>query len=250
MSESETPRTMGQQAGRRSWAEPWKIKMVEPLEVRTPDQRREALDEAGYNTFLLRSDDVYIGSLQGSTGFFDGRIDQPRIYNRSLSAAEVASFTDDKCKNRQRTLECVESPELCNTTYNSADGYHCSYGKYDDPQNTDYSDPAKDGTGICCPKDQRAAWDPVAGWSCDPRDTCGVGSGDDCEVAITDNKTEWLASKANGTPLSNACNSQVPNLHEDPTETTDPEGSQACCYVPKNGVTGYWYKDGNVKIYG
>ena len=26
-----TPQTMGQQFGRRSWAEPWKIKMVEPL---------------------------------------------------------------------------------------------------------------------------------------------------------------------------------------------------------------------------
>ena len=24
-------RTMGQQRGRRSWAEPWKIKMVEPI---------------------------------------------------------------------------------------------------------------------------------------------------------------------------------------------------------------------------
>jgi tyrosine phenol-lyase len=27
------PQTMGQQAGRRSWAEPWKIKMVEPLQM-------------------------------------------------------------------------------------------------------------------------------------------------------------------------------------------------------------------------
>ena len=30
MSESQL-KTMGQQFGRRSWAEPWKIKMVEPL---------------------------------------------------------------------------------------------------------------------------------------------------------------------------------------------------------------------------
>ncbi|HYN48019.1 MAG TPA: hypothetical protein VER83_04085, partial [Candidatus Nanopelagicales bacterium] len=35
--------TMGQQHGRRSWAEPWKIKMVEPLTVTTREQREAAL---------------------------------------------------------------------------------------------------------------------------------------------------------------------------------------------------------------
>ena len=34
--------TMGQQRGGRSWAEPWKIKMVEPLKTTTREERQAA----------------------------------------------------------------------------------------------------------------------------------------------------------------------------------------------------------------
>jgi tyrosine phenol-lyase len=49
-----------------SYAEPWKVKVVEPLRITTREYREQAIREASYNIFMLRSEDVYVDLLTDS----------------------------------------------------------------------------------------------------------------------------------------------------------------------------------------
>jgi hypothetical protein len=144
--------------------------------------------------------------------------------------------------NFQNTTYCVNNPENCTTW--TGDRTYCGYGQYDDP--------TKEPVGVCCPKGHYPNRNFFTGeWECLQTDECGLQASrpsTECAYNISSQEADFFADAYDG-DVDNFCNSQIPNLFETPDQDL-PEGSAACCYVPHKGIEDWWFKDGNVQIYG
>lgn len=111
--------------GKKYFAEPFKIKMVESIKVLTAEERLNSIKEANYNPFSLKSDDVYIDLLTDSgsgamssnqwAGMMDGDESysgSKSFYNLIESAKDIFGFKFIQPVHQGRAAEKVVMPLL------------------------------------------------------------------------------------------------------------------------------------------
>jgi tyrosine phenol-lyase len=92
---------MGQQEGRRSWAEPWKIKMVEPLRMTT----RARIGQVRYLGDLLANWSIpIVQPVGGHAVFLDARGFYPHIVQDRFPAQTLAAelYLDSGIRSMER----------------------------------------------------------------------------------------------------------------------------------------------------
>ncbi|MFX0004674.1 MAG: tryptophanase [Promethearchaeota archaeon] len=108
--------------------EPFKIKMIE--HVNMPDQKRrtEAINEAGYNTFLLKSEDVYIDLLtdSGTSAMSDAQWSAMMLGDEAYAGAR--SFY-----NLEKAIQDVLGYEYIVPTHQGRGAEHLMYGHLTKP---------------------------------------------------------------------------------------------------------------------
>ncbi|MFW9971809.1 MAG: tryptophanase [Candidatus Odinarchaeota archaeon] len=109
-------------------SEPFKIKMIE--HVNMPDQKRrtEAIKEAGYNTFLLKSEDVYIDLLtdSGTSAMSDVQWSKMMLGDEAYAGAK--SFY-----NLEKAVQDVLGYEYIVPTHQGRGAEHLMYGHLTKP---------------------------------------------------------------------------------------------------------------------